>query len=83
MDIRMGQLRDLAAGRALSARVPVAAVGAVQVLGIGDRQRQCPDAFAANEELGMADSSARYALNQFGGGFLLSCDLFKLHGFVV
>ena len=26
---------------------------------------------------------ARYALNQFGGGFLLSCDLFKLHGFVV
>ena len=29
MDIRMGQLRDLAAGRALPARVPVAAVGAV------------------------------------------------------
>ena len=57
MQIGMRQLFDLIAGGADPARVTLVTMRTVQILGIGNGQRQSPYALIARKELGMADTT--------------------------
>ena len=79
MQVGMRELGDLHAVGAASAGVPVAAVGAVEVLHIGHSQRKRAGTGRAREELGMAHASPVDALREPRPERLLSYDVGKPH----
>jgi hypothetical protein len=75
------QLAYLTARRAYTTRVAILAVGAVEVLGIGYRQRQCSHPRLARKELGVADATSVDILGEFLFESLLPYNVRKSHKF--
>jgi hypothetical protein len=73
------QLRYLLAAGALATRVAIVAVGAVEVLRIGDGKGQGARARSAREELGVAYATSVDALGKVALEFLLSYDVGESH----
>lgn len=54
-------------------------IRAIQILRIGNRQRQGSDTFASDKQLGMTDPTALHSVNELSDYLLLSDDLLELH----
>lgn len=79
MQIGMGQLTNLITRGTHPTRITVMAMRTVQVLRIGNRQRQCTDTLISDKELCMAYPAAFHATDELLLHLLLSDHIFELH----